>query len=154
MATGSNPHINNLTTLIKRYGLTIPLFAPPSIIFAATSFQKGPYARQQIERLIRVFNRLEAATSRLEDMALAVDSSHADTVAAIQNEQPASAESTSSITATASAPEPLPQSIEDFDGIIEKDVKHFVTLSEKVGGLVEEQVRGSDPTLASTSSDT
>ena len=87
-------------------------------------------------------------------MALAVDSSHADTVAAIQNEQPASAESTSSITATASAPEPLPQSIEDFDGIIEKDVKHFVTLSEKVGGLVEEQVRGSDPTLASTSSDT
>jgi len=41
----------------------------------------------------------------------------------------------------APAPEPLPRSIEDFDKLIEEDVAAFVKTSEKIGGLVEEQVR-------------
>lgn len=36
--------------------------------------------------------------------------------------------------------EPLPQSIEDFDKIIDEDVQKFVDLGQKVGGLVAEQV--------------
>ena len=37
-------------------------------------------------------------------------------------------------------PEPLPKSIEAFDKIIEDEVGAFVTCSQKIGGLVEEQV--------------
>jgi hypothetical protein len=40
----------------------------------------------------------------------------------------------------APAPEPLPLSVEEFDTVIEEDVMSFVKASEKIGGLVEEQV--------------
>lgn len=36
--------------------------------------------------------------------------------------------------------EPLPQAIEDFDKIIDEDVKKFVDIGQKIGGLVAEQV--------------
>jgi Adenylate cyclase associated (CAP) N terminal len=41
---------------------------------------------------------------------------------------------------TAPPPEPLPQAIEDFDGLINEDVQKYVSLSEGLGGLVAEQV--------------
>lgn len=41
---------------------------------------------------------------------------------------------------------PIPPQIEDFDELIKGDVRNFVELGEKVGGLVAEQVRlGSVP---------
>src|SRR5947208_2037450 len=86
--------------------------------------------------------RLEAATSRLEDMATSVDASHPDTVAAINSASPAPTLA-SAVTAQEPAPqpaEPLPRSIEEFDKIIKEDVQGFVTASEKIGGLVEQQV--------------
>ena len=96
---------------------------------------------QRDTSLTSFFHRLEAATSRLEDMATAVDSSHPATIAAITSAQVHAAETNPAATATpAPTPEPLPHSIEDFDKIIEIDVKAFVTASETIGGLVEEQV--------------
>lgn len=59
-------------------------------------------------------------------------------------------------TATSATPEPskpappppeppvaaqVPPQIQDFDELIKKDVQNFVKLGEKIGGLVEEQVR-------------
>jgi adenylyl cyclase-associated protein len=89
-----------------------------------------------------VTRRLEAATSRLEDMATSVDASHADTVAAINNASATPAEpAAATITEPPPQPaQPLPRSIEAFDKIIKEDVQGFVTASEKIGGLVEQQV--------------
>jgi adenylyl cyclase-associated protein len=36
---------------------------------------------------------------------------------------------------------PVPPQIQDFDALIKGDVQNFVTLGEKIGGLVAEQVR-------------
>jgi adenylyl cyclase-associated protein len=86
-----------------------------------------------------IYRRLEAATSRLEDMAASVDSSHpptgtATSDSAVPHQHP------SLTTAAAPSAEPLPPSIEDFDKILEQEVNAFVKASEKVGGLVEQQV--------------
>ena len=86
--------------------------------------------------------RLEAATSRLEDMATSVDASHPDTVAAINSASPCPGE-TAVVPAKEPTPqpaEPLPRSIEEFDKIIKEDVQGFVAAGEKIGGLVEQQV--------------
>ena len=90
-----------------------------------------------------VTRRLEAATSRLEDMATSVDASHPDTVAAINSASPApTASAAVAVVEPAPQPaEPLPRSIEEFDRIIKEDVQGFVTASEKIGGLVEQQVQ-------------
>lgn len=95
---------------------------------------------QPLTTLIR---RLEAATSRLEDIATSVDSTHPETVAAISSAQATIAENAATavpVPAASVPPEPLPRSIEDFDKLISDDVKPFVTTSEAIGGLVEQQV--------------
>jgi len=99
------------------------------------------------QRLSTLIRRLEAATSRLEDIATSVDSTHPETVAAISTAQATIAENAAAAAAAAmstpaaAAPsEPLPRSIEDFDKLINDDVKSFVTASEGIGGLVEQQV--------------
>ena len=89
--------------------------------------------------------RLEAATSRLEDIATSVDSTHPETIAAISTAQATIAENAAAAALPAAAappPEPLPRSIEDFDNVINEDVKEFVAASEAVGGLVQQQVSG------------
>jgi adenylyl cyclase-associated protein len=100
-----------------------------------------------LPQLMLLFQRLEAATSRLEDMATAVDPSKPlnATVAAAEAESLAAKEADGAETRSASAPaavqEPLPKTIEDFDKILKEDVQGFVTASEKLGGLIQEQVR-------------
>ena len=97
-------------------------------------------AGQQLTTLIL---RLEAATSRLEDIATSVDSTHPETVAAISTAQATIAENAAAAAipvAAAAPPEPLPRSIEEFDKVINEDVKGFVSASEAVGGLVQQQV--------------
>jgi adenylyl cyclase-associated protein len=99
-------------------------------------------AGQQLTSLIL---RLEAATSRLEDIATSVDSTHPETVAAISTAQATIAENAAAAAAAipvaaAAPPEPLPRSIEEFDKVINEDVKGFVSASEAVGGLVQQQV--------------
>ncbi len=91
-------------------------------------------------RLTEIYHRLEAATSRLEDMATSVDSSHPSTVAAISSSAAAPPDSsTAAVPASPPAAEPLPPSIEDFDKLMDQEVKAFVSASEKIGGLVQQQ---------------
>lgn len=93
--------------------------------------------------------RLEAATSRLEDMATSVDASHPDTVAAITKASSVPGELAAAAAAFIETPpppvQPLPRSVEDFDKIIKEEVQAFVTASEKIGGLVEQQVEPAPP---------
>ncbi|KAJ5575025.1 hypothetical protein N7450_008924 [Penicillium hetheringtonii] len=56
-----------------------------------------------------LIKRLEAATSRLEDMAMSLDDPN------------------------------VSKGLNDFDALIKGDVQNFVKLGEKIGGLVEEQ---------------
>lgn len=90
-----------------------------------------------------VTRRLEAATSRLEDMATSVDASHPDTVAAINSASIMPGKPTAAAAVIEPPPEPvqpLPRSVEGFDKIIKEEVQSFVTASEKIGDLVEQQV--------------
>jgi adenylyl cyclase-associated protein len=97
-------------------------------------------------QLTMVTRRLEAATSRLEDMATSVDATHPDTIAAINSAsatQGMAAAATAVPTATeptAPPTEPIPRSVEEFDKIVKEDVQAFATASEQIGGLVEQQV--------------
>ncbi|KAE8452627.1 hypothetical protein EG329_013886 [Mollisiaceae sp. DMI_Dod_QoI] len=90
--------------------------------------------------LTAIINRLEAATSRLEDMAAsAIDLNGAPTPAPTGPLPPPP-------TTARAAPEPpkpiqeaLPESVEDFDAFISGPVKKYVNLSDELGGLVSEQ---------------
>lgn len=91
------------------------------------------------------FPRLEAATSRLEDIATSVDGSTplpngAPATAAAAGAGAAAGVAAAGAVSLPPAPaEPLPRSIEDFDKLIEEDVNAFFTASKKIGGLVEDQ---------------
>ena len=104
-------------------------------------------------RLIELAHRLEAATSRLEDLVTPVF------------EEPANENGSTSITGspkstgsggslptpvvppvpTTIAPpkvadEPLPESVEDFDTFLDTSVKKFVENSNEIGGAIAAQV--------------
>ena len=93
--------------------------------------------------LTAIIRRLEAATSRLEDMASA-------TVDPPQSNGPApSPAPTGPLPATPAISTPptpkvvqeaLPDSIEDFDKFITATVKKYVNLSDEIGGPVADQV--------------
>lgn len=88
--------------------------------------------------------RLEAATSRLEDMAMSLDDPNvAKGLGTPSPAAPATPEPPKPAPpppAPPAAPQVPPQ-IQDFDALIKGDVQNFVNLGEKVGGLVAEQVR-------------
>ena len=89
--------------------------------------------------------RLEAATSRLEDMATTFEDGGAPSSSAVVGSANASTKAQSASEAPKSetaAPSPpsIPPQVEDFDELI-KEVQSFVSLGEKIGGLVAEQVR-------------
>ncbi|KAG0155009.1 hypothetical protein PDIDSM_582 [Penicillium digitatum] len=89
-----------------------------------------------------LIKRLEAATSRLEDMAMSYDDSSApksltgspSSVSAIP---PPPKPSPPPPAAPVAAP--VPPQIQDFDALIKGDVQNFVNLGEQIGGLVAEQ---------------
>jgi hypothetical protein len=90
------------------------------------------------------FNRLEAATSRLEDMAMSLeDPNVSKSIGSSSAAAPATPEPPKPAPpppAPPAAPQVPPQ-IQDFDALIKGDVQNFVNLGEKIGGLVAEQVR-------------
>lgn len=98
-------------------------------------------------RLIEIMNRLEAATSRLEDMAQAtMDNTTAGTngvsvKTAVAGGAVSSATGDSITHGHAPPTESLPPSIKAFDDLIASDVKKFVSLSEELGGVVADQVQ-------------
>ena len=95
---------------------------------------------------LTILGRLEAATSRLEDLVPTI----ADTSLTTDGAHPSSQQEQSGDRALDQAGslsrqmEPLPPVIDDFDAMINGQVKSFVNMSEEIGGLVAEQVRPLD----------
>lgn len=99
----------------------------------------------RIQLPLTVLLRLEAATSRLEDMVPMIqDPSAASNGVASLPESGLTAPGADARGGPAAsprlAPAPLPPAIDDFDALINGDVKTFVNMSEEIGGLVAEQV--------------
>ena len=96
--------------------------------------------------LLTFVRRLEAATSRLEDMVPDMGDPSAPTngISLGPGQGMTAAEgmgqARSSVPPTLRQMETLPPTIDDFDGIINGEVKTFVNMSEEIGGLVAEQV--------------
>ncbi|KAJ6091338.1 hypothetical protein N7467_003307 [Penicillium canescens] len=89
-----------------------------------------------------LIKRLEAATSRLEDMAMSLDDpSSPKSMGGASSSVPATPEPPKPTPPPPAAPvaAPVPPQIEDFDALIKGDVQNFVNLGEKIGGLVAEQ---------------
>lgn len=91
--------------------------------------------------LTAILRRLEAATSRLEDMAAS-----SIEIPAINGAPTPAPTGPLPAPPVAKTPEPkpvleaLPESVEDFDSFIAGTVKKFVNLSDELGGPVAEQV--------------
>ncbi|GAQ41786.1 hypothetical protein AtubIFM55763_002852 [Aspergillus tubingensis] len=93
-----------------------------------------------MHNLTTLIKRLEAATSRLEDMAMSLDDPNSPkTIAPPAVPEAATPEPPKSAPAAAPAPPPIPPQIQDFDTLINEDVRNFVELGQKINGLVGEQ---------------
>ncbi|KAL8969659.1 MAG: hypothetical protein Q9183_001893 [Haloplaca sp. 2 TL-2023] len=97
-----------------------------------------------MNNLTTLIKRLEAATSRLEDMVptMRPPSSDANGVASLPEHGLTAPGADARNGPTASprlAPANLPPAVDDFDALINGDVKTFVNMSEEIGGLVAEQ---------------
>ena len=98
--------------------------------------------------LTRLVSRLEAATSRLEDIASSAtsfDTPAPPTTAtngsfSVPTTAKPSAPSTQNLTPTPSRAPSAPPAIEDFDSLVNTDVKPFLNLSQELGGSIAEQV--------------
>ncbi|KAL4934585.1 adenylate cyclase-binding protein [Aspergillus undulatus] len=99
-------------------------------------------ATSHMHNLTTLIKRLEAATSRLEDMAMSLDDPAAQKApdsTATPGPQHVERPAPTAPPAPAPASAPLTPQIEDFDTLINKDVGNFVELGKKIGGLVAEQ---------------
>lgn len=141
----------NLTTLIKRYARTLE---PSLVCYQYSSILPFPISSLSThlpskmpstlpaKLALTILGRLEAATSRLEDLVPTIGDPSLTTNGA----QPLSGQSPSADQALDQARSPsrhmetLPPVIDDFDAIINGQVKSFVNMSEEIGGLVAEQV--------------
>ncbi|KAJ5127023.1 hypothetical protein N7448_007802 [Penicillium atrosanguineum] len=89
-----------------------------------------------------LIKRLEAATSRLEDMAMSLDDpSVSKNMGDSSTAAPATPEPPKATPPPPAAPAPaqIPEQIQDFDALIKKDVQNFVDLGAKIGGEVAQQ---------------
>lgn len=98
--------------------------------------------------MLKLLIRLEAATSRLEDMVPTIGDTNGAISGAIPSEDATTgaAVGTDQIRKDVSPQplvEPLPPAIDDFDAIINGPVSTFVNMSEDIGGLIAEQVESS-----------
>lgn len=90
------------------------------------------------KELTALIARLEAATSRLEDMASFVEPPATN---GSSSETPANVDAVVPVPAhAAQQEEPLPDSITAFDEFLSTTVKKYVELSDEIGGIVAEQV--------------
>ena len=91
---------------------------------------------------LTILGRLEAATSRLEDLvpSIADPSLAADGAPSLSGQGPSTDRALDQARPPSRHLEALPPVIEDFDAIINGQVKSFVNMSEEIGGLVAEQV--------------
>ncbi|BAE60782.1 adenylate cyclase-associated protein [Aspergillus flavus] len=97
-------------------------------------------ATSHMHNLTTLIKRLEAATSRLEDMAMGLDDpSSPKTLNAAAAPETVAPEPPKPAFPPAPAAPAVPPQIEDFDTLINKDVRNFVDLGNKIGDLVAEQ---------------
>ena len=95
------------------------------------------------ELSLTILTRLEAATSRLEDMVPSLGDQSVATngiSSADQGDQTPGGSKQMGASDGPPSPAPLPPAIDDFDSVINGDVTKFVAMSEQIGGLVAEQV--------------
>ncbi|RYO92001.1 hypothetical protein DL764_008204 [Monosporascus ibericus] len=109
-----------------------------------------------MHNLTTLIKRLEAATSRLEDIATSTNelpqivpaltepvppSSHDSdaTASPAQHRSSSTPAPAAPPAAKAALPEPLPESIEEFDAFINTSVDKYIKASNKLGGLISEQ---------------
>jgi adenylyl cyclase-associated protein len=93
--------------------------------------------------LTGIISRLEAATSRLEDMAastIELPKINGAPAPAPTGPLPPPPVSRAVPEAPKPIPEAVPESVEDFDSFIAGPVKKYVNLSDEIGGPVAEQV--------------
>jgi adenylyl cyclase-associated protein len=106
-------------------------------------------ATSNLGSLTTLIKRLEAATSRLEDLADATADPEATQSGLGAGNKAGSASAPPPKPGNSSPPptiaEPLPPAITGYDTFLNGDVKTFVAISQNLGGLVAEQV-----TIAST----
>ncbi|KAK2861270.1 hypothetical protein FQN49_004378 [Arthroderma sp. PD_2] len=93
-------------------------------------------ANAHMNNLTTLIKRLEAATSRLEDMASSLDGPSPNPTA---GNGVGGAEASKVAAPALPAAEPLPKCIEAFDTIISNEVKTFIDISQQLGGLVVPQ---------------
>ncbi|AEO66726.1 56b95375-951e-41ee-9261-5e51d33c8f54 [Thermothielavioides terrestris] len=100
-------------------------------------------AGNSMHNLTTLIKRLEAATSRLEDIAQAAFENPQAvpglTQAASTPTPSAPALPPTAPAPPAPAPEPVPESIEEFDSFISQSVGNWAKISKAIGGLVAEQ---------------
>lgn len=91
---------------------------------------------------LTILGRLEAATSRLEDLVPNIGDTAltTDDVQALSGQGPSTDRALDQARSPSRHMETLPPVIDDFDAIINGQVKSFVNMSEEIGGLVAEQV--------------
>ena len=91
------------------------------------------------------FRRLEAATSRLEDLVPTPDGTRSSSDALeSQNDDMNGSYASAEQSSTATQPsqqEQLPPAIKAFNTLIDTEVKNFLDKSQQVGSLVADQVR-------------
>ena len=98
-----------------------------------------------LEYMLKIIGRLEAATSRLEDMVpnMSDPTASANGVRSVSGQASTPSEAMGRARENVQSPrrmETLPPVIDDFDATINSEVKTFVNMSEEIGGLVAEQV--------------
>ena len=88
------------------------------------------------------FRSLEAATSRLEDMASATIEAPKTNVTPAPAAPPAPTAPLAAAVVQPPKPkaEPLPESVEDFDAFVNTSVKKYGDLSNELGGPIAKQV--------------
>ncbi|KAI1336287.1 adenylate cyclase associated N terminal-domain-containing protein [Xylariaceae sp. FL0016] len=105
-------------------------------------------AQNNMHNLVTLIKRLEAATTRLEDIASSTIElpqavpALSQTIDTPQGASPGPLPPLSSQAppaAKAAPEEPLPESVEEFDAFISQTVEKYVKTSNKIGGLVAEQ---------------
>jgi hypothetical protein len=144
-----HPIVNVMATHLPHVTSTV---ASPGVAPRVHSFMHIA----QDKRLTGLIHRLEAATSRLEDIASSAAEGPTPTSAtagpasrSIAGAASAAPSINGDVTPTqgpppkSAIPEPaveLPQTVQDFDTLMNEDLKPFKEISEKVGGLVAEQV--------------
>ncbi|PMB71282.1 Adenylyl cyclase-associated protein [Beauveria bassiana] len=102
-------------------------------------------AASQMHNLTTLIKRLEAATSRLEDIATSTElpkevgalAAPASSSSALNNPDASAIGAPRS--ASQPVPEELPESIEDFDAFVDSTVADYVQRSNEIGGLVAKQ---------------